>query len=86
MTSEVHDQFSGVAGGAERDVIVLTRRANSRRGNNTRRPHLRHSNPISAPRRTTRHSYPPQGWGLRKRKMSSNWKLGNMRALYHGVV
>ena len=40
-------------------------RANSRRVSKTRCPQVRHTNPISAPKRTTSHSKPPQGWALR---------------------
>jgi hypothetical protein len=39
-----------------RERIALSRRSNFERGRRTRRPHLRHLRPISAPRRTTRQS------------------------------
>lgn len=59
------------------------RRASSRRGSNTRRPQVVHSSPISAPSRTTFHSLPPQGCGLRRRTTSFISRSGSTPGLYH---
>ncbi len=56
----------------------MIRLARSRRVRRTRRPQPLHSRPISAPRRTTTHSYEPQGWGLRKRNRSFRRKSGSI--------
>src|SRR5258708_711159 len=60
----------GVSVSIARESTCFVRRSTSARGNNTRRPHFSQRRPISAPRRTTCQSYPPQGCGLRKRKRS----------------
>src|SRR5215213_8017007 len=46
------------------------RRSRSRRGKSTRRPHVTHLTPMSAPSRTTLQSYPPQGCGFLSRTTS----------------
>ena len=46
-------------------------------------PHVRHSSPISAPKRITRHSNPPQGCGLRRRTTSSKPSSCSTLGLYH---
>src|SRR5215212_8344539 len=46
------------------------RRSSSRRGRSTRRPHVTHLTPISAPSRTTRQSKPPHGCGFLSRSTS----------------
>ena len=46
-----------------------------------RRPHPRHSRPMSAPRRVTFQSYDPQGCGLRIRTVSFSCKSGSMNGI-----
>lgn len=54
-----------------------------RRSSIIRLPQVRHTKPISAPIRTTFHSYPPHGWGFRIRIISSKSKSGSIFGLYH---
>lgn len=56
------------------------RLASVRRSNSTRRPHTKHTRPMSAPRRTIFQSVPPQGWLLRSLTMSSSLSSGSMVA------
>ena len=58
--------------------LAFIRFASSRLVSITRCPHPLHSNPISAPRRITFHSYEPHGCGFRRRKWSFSCKSGSM--------
>jgi hypothetical protein len=63
--------FSGTPSVSDaRATKSFNRRSRSRRGNSTRRPHVRHLTPISAPSRTTLQSNPPHGCGFLSRTTS----------------
>ncbi len=65
-----------------RRTVAFMRWETSRRVSSTRRPHPRHFNPMSAPRRTTTHSLLPHGCGLRSRSTSSIRRSGSIDADY----
>ena len=78
----LHAEAAPASGGAaaplERQLAGLgpgdarARRSTSAIGSSTRRSQRRHLRPMSAPSRTTRQSYEPQGCGLRSRTTSSS--------------